>query len=179
MTSESILLSVDGKTPQIAEDCYVAPGAAVVAEVALESEATVWFGAVLRGDDAPITVGRRTNVQDNAVVHADPDFPTVIGADVTIGHGAIVHGATLEDRCLVGMGAVVMNGAVIGAGALVAGGAVVSPDTRIPPGMLAVGVPAKAVREVTDAERTSTADGVETYRERGHRYARGAAPIRP
>jgi len=120
--------------------------------VVLEEEASVWFGAVLRGDIEPIRVGPRTNVQDRAVLHTDAGFPTTIGAGVTIGHGATLHGCTVGDGALVGMGAIVLNGAVVEPGAMVGAGALVPAGRRIPGGMLATGVPARVVRPLTREE---------------------------
>jgi carbonic anhydrase/acetyltransferase-like protein (isoleucine patch superfamily) len=135
----------------VAPTAFVAPNAVLVGDVTLADQASVWYGAVLRGDIEPITVGPRTNIQDGTVVHVDIDFPTRIGADVTIGHRAVIHGCTIEDGALIGMGAVVLSGAVVGAGALVAAGAVVRERFVVPPRALVAGVPAKVVGEVDDA----------------------------
>ncbi|MCW5851633.1 MAG: gamma carbonic anhydrase family protein [Anaerolineae bacterium] len=139
-------------TPQIDPTAFVAPTATVLGDVALAEEASVWFGAVLRGDNDAIRVGARTNIQDQAIIHVDPDAPVTIGADVTVGHRAIIHGATVEDGCLIGMGAIVLNSAVVGAGSIVGAGAVVREREIIPPRSLVVGIPAKVVRQLTDAQ---------------------------
>ena len=137
----------------IAGNAFVAPGAVVRGEVHLGEQSSIWFNAVVRGDTESIRVGRRSNIQDLCVVHADPGFPTWIGDDVTIGHAAVIHGATVHDGALVGIRAVVLNGAVVGAGSIVGAGAVVTEGTQIAPGQLVVGIPARAVREVTEADR--------------------------
>ncbi len=147
---------------------WVAPGAHVIGQVRLGAGVGVWFGAVVRGDNAAIEVGARTNVQENAVLHVDPGTPLHVGAGVTIGHGAIVHGCTLGDNVLVGMGAVVMNRAVVGQDSLVAAGAVVTEGKMFPPGSLIVGSPARVVRALTEVEveglRRSAAHYVENWK---------------
>ncbi len=139
-------------TPQIDPSAFVAPTATVIGDVALAEESSVWFGAVLRGDNDAIRVGARSNIQDQAIIHVDPGVPVTIGADVTVGHRAIIHGATVEDGCLIGMGAIVLNGAVVGAGSIVGAGAVVREGEQIPPRSLVVGIPAKVVRQLADAQ---------------------------
>ena len=147
---------------------WVAPNAFVIGQVRLGAGVGVWFGAVLRGDNAAIEVGARTNVQENAVLHVDPGTPLSIGAGVTVGHGAIVHGCTLGDNVLVGMGAIVMNRAVVGPDSLVAAGAVVTEGKMFPPGSLIVGSPARVVRALTEVEveglRRSAAHYVENWK---------------
>ncbi|HND52897.1 MAG TPA: gamma carbonic anhydrase family protein [Pirellulaceae bacterium] len=134
---------------------FVAPGAVVLGDVRIGAESSVWYNAVVRGDTESIVIGRQTNVQDGCVLHADPGFPCVLGDRVTVGHGAVVHGAIVEDGVLVGMKAVVMNGARVGAGSIVGVGAVVVEGMRIPPGSLVVGVPARVKRSIEphDQER--------------------------
>lgn len=131
------------------ETVYLAPGAIVVGDVTIGAESSVWFNAVLRGDCERIVVGKQSNIQDCCVLHADPGFPCTVGNGVTVGHGAVVHGATVEDNVTIGMKAVVMNGARIGANSIVGVGAVVTEGTEIPPNSLAVGVPAKVKRELS------------------------------
>jgi carbonic anhydrase/acetyltransferase-like protein (isoleucine patch superfamily) len=146
------LITVDGHTPIVDDAAWIAPGAVVAGRVTIGAESAVWYTTVVRADMETVTVGTGTNLQDGTVVHADPGFPAVIGDDVTVGHRAVVHGCTVEDECLVGMGAVIMNGAVVGRGSLIAAGAVISQGTEIPPGSLVAGVPAKVRREVTEDE---------------------------
>jgi carbonic anhydrase/acetyltransferase-like protein (isoleucine patch superfamily) len=159
-----------GVSPRIAPDAFVAPGATLVGDVTVEAGASIWFAAVLRGDGAAIRIGRDTNVQDGAVLHSDPDFPVRVGAHVSIGHRAVVHGCTVEDDCLIGMGAIVLNGAVVGRGSLVAAGAVVLEGTAVPPDSLVAGVPAKVKRPVTDAERERIRSGAASYVSRSATY---------
>jgi carbonic anhydrase/acetyltransferase-like protein (isoleucine patch superfamily) len=131
---------------------YVAPNAALVGQVHIAAQASVWFGCVLRGDDAPIIIGARTNVQDLTVIHADAGQPCTLGEGVTIGHRGVLHSTTVEDGALVGIGAVVLNGAIVGREALVGAGAVVTEGMVIPPRHLVLGAPARVVRELTDEE---------------------------
>ena len=119
MTHEALITGVGGREPKVDPEAFVAPTASVVGDVTLEAGASVWYGAVLRGDVESISVGAGSNVQDNCTLHADPGFPVRVGERVSIGHNAVVHGATVEDDCLIGMGATVLNGAVIGAGSLI------------------------------------------------------------
>lgn len=158
--------------PQIGEACFIAPSATVVGRVTLGREVSVWFGAVLRGDSAPLSLGDRVNVQDGAVLHADDGFPLQIGPDVTIGHQAMVHGCTVEAGCLIGIQAVVMNGAVIGAGSLVGAGALVTEGKVFPPRSLIVGSPAKLLRELTVEESERLKLSAAHYARNGARYSR-------
>jgi carbonic anhydrase/acetyltransferase-like protein (isoleucine patch superfamily) len=152
--------------PEVADSAWVAPGAYVVGDVRLGEEASVWYGAVLRGDTEPIRVGARTNIQDGCVLHADPGYPAIIGEDCVVGHKAIVHGCVVEDGCLIGMGATLLNGAKIGAGSIVAAGALVPENKEFPPHSVIVGIPAKRVRDVTEEQTEDIARGVRTYVER-------------
>ena len=153
MTQKALITGIGGKDPKVDAESFVAPTASVVGDVTLHAGASVWYGAVLRGDVERISVGADSNVQDNCTLHADPGFPVTVGERVSIGHNAVVHGATVEDDCLIGMGATVLNGAVIGAGSLVAAQALVPQGMRVPPGSLVAGVPAKVKRELTEEER--------------------------
>lgn len=160
--------------PTIDSSAFVAEGAALVGDVTVGAQASVWFGAVMRGDTDHLELGERSNLQDNAVVHADPGSPAIIGAGVSIGHGAVVHGARVEDDCLIGMNATVLNRAVIGRESLVAAGAVVLEDTVIPPRSLVAGVPGKVRRELTDDEVAGIRRNAAGYVERAQRYANPA-----
>jgi len=131
---------------------FVAANAIVTGDVTFGPDAGVWFGCVVRGDDAPLSIGARTNIQDLTMIHADTGVPNVIGADVTVGHRCVLHGARIEDRCLIGMGSVLLGGSIIGAESLIAAGAVVKEGFRVPPRSLVAGVPGKIVRALTDAE---------------------------
>ena len=161
-----------GTGPDVAEDAWIAPDAHVIGDVTLGAGVGVWFGAVLRGDNEPMAVGARTNVQEHAVVHSDPGFPARIGEDVTIGHRAIVHGCTIGDRTLVGMGAIVLNGARIGADCLVGAGALVTEGKAFPDGSLIVGAPARAVRELDETARAALLESAGHYVGNARRFRR-------
>lgn len=158
---------------------YVAPTAVVLGDVKLAAEASVWFGAVLRGDSEAIRVGRRTNIQDGAILHADPGYPCILGEGVTVGHGAIVHGATVEDDCLIGMRSVVMNGARIGQGSIVGAGSVVPEGMQVPPGSVVLGMPAKIRRQATAEDRERIAHAARHYVEAAAIYRQQAGGSQP
>jgi carbonic anhydrase/acetyltransferase-like protein (isoleucine patch superfamily) len=143
------IITLDGVTPQIGADVYLAPTATLIGDVQIGDRATVWFGAVLRGDAARIEIGAETSIQDNVVVHCAAQLPTIVGDRVTVGHGAVLEGCVIEDGSLIGMGVVVLQHARVGAGSLVAAGAVVSERTEIPSGVLAAGVPARVKKELS------------------------------
>jgi carbonic anhydrase/acetyltransferase-like protein (isoleucine patch superfamily) len=149
---EPLILTVNGHAPNLHPQSWVAPNATVVGHVTAGPKASIWYGAVLRAEFEPIEIGEGSNLQDNVTVHVDPGFPATIGAGVSVGHNAVLHGCTVEDGCLIGMGAVVLNGARIGAGSLVAAGAVVGQGAVIPPGSLVAGVPGKVKRELSEDE---------------------------
>ena len=167
----ALILPLGGKVPQIAPDAYLAPNATIIGDVTIGSEASIWFGAVLRGDDEAIVIGARSNVQDNAVVHADIGFPTIVGEDVTIGHGAIVHGARVGDGALIGMGSTLLNGASIGAESVVGANALVSEGKSFPARSLILGVPGKLARELDTDAAAHGRIGAEHYVARGKRYS--------
>lgn len=162
---------LDDLIPEIAADAWVAPGARVMGRVALRAAASVWFNAVLRGDNELIEIGERSNVQDGCVLHTDPGFPLTIGADCTIGHGAILHGCTIGEGSLIGMGAVVLNGAKIGKGCLIGAKSLIPEGKVIPDGSLVMGVPGKVVRELT-------AEAIAGLRQSAARYVANAARFR-
>ncbi|HET7584135.1 MAG TPA: gamma carbonic anhydrase family protein [Gemmatimonadaceae bacterium] len=150
-------------TMQIDPTAYVHPRATVIGNVTLGARASVWPGAVLRADNAPIAVGADSNVQDGVIVHVDEGVPVSVGARVTIGHGAIVHGATVEDDCLIGMGAILLNGVHVGTGSVVAAGAVCTEGFAIPPDSVVAGVPARVVKQTDAAIRARIRLGAEHY----------------
>lgn len=152
--AEPLITAIAGRVPEIHPAAFVAPNAVVIGSVAIAEGASIWYGAVLRGDAESIAVGAGSNIQDNCTLHSDPGFPLVVGERVTVGHNAVLHGCTVEDDVLVGMGAVVLNGARVGTGSLVAAGAVVPQGMQIPAGSLVAGVPAKVRRELTKEERS-------------------------
>jgi carbonic anhydrase/acetyltransferase-like protein (isoleucine patch superfamily) len=145
----------DGNKPNLHEKSYVADGAKVIGDVTLGEYGSIWYNAVVRGDVNKITIGRYTNIQDNAVLHVAEDYSCDIGDFVTVGHGAILHACKVEDYCLIGMGAVVLDGAVIGQGSIIAAGAVVTPRTKIPPFSLVTGVPGKAVKQLPEETKAA------------------------
>jgi len=157
-------------TPDIHPSAFVAPNATLIGDIVLAEDTSVWFGAVLRGDNDAIRIGPRSNIQDGAILHVDADVAVTIGADVTVGHCAIIHGATVEDGSLIGMGSIVLNGAVIGAGSIVGAGAVVREGEIIPPRSLVVGVPAKVVRQLSDAQVAENLASAARYVANGRAY---------
>jgi carbonic anhydrase/acetyltransferase-like protein (isoleucine patch superfamily) len=161
--------------PTIADDVFIAPGAVIIGDVTILEGASIWYNAVVRGDTAPIVIGRRTNVQDNCTLHVDADAPLTIGDDCTVGHGAVVHGATVANRVLVGMKAVVLSHAQIGADTIIGACALVSEYKQIPPGALAVGIPAKVARPLKPEEAEQILSSAAVYHERAriHRESIG------
>lgn len=149
---------------------YAATNAILTGDVTLGRDSGVWFGCVLRGDDAPLVVGARTNVQDLTMIHADPGVPNVIGSEVTIGHRCVLHGARVEDGCLIGMGAILLAGTVVGAESLIAAGAVVREGFVVPPRSLVAGVPGRILRPLTDAEVASIRASAEGYVQKFRQY---------
>ncbi len=165
------LLAFQDATPSVDATAWIAENATLVGRVTVRAGASVWFGAVMRGDTDDLELGEGSNLQDNVVVHADPGSPAIIGAGVSVGHGAVIHGCRIEDDCLIGMNATVLNGAVIGAGSLVAAGSVVLEGTVVPPRSLVAGVPAKVRRELSDDELVAVRGNAVHYVERAARYA--------
>jgi carbonic anhydrase/acetyltransferase-like protein (isoleucine patch superfamily) len=162
--------SLGNRTPQIDATAYIADGAQLIGDVAVGSGASVWFNAILRGDTEQISVGTGSNIQDGAILHADPGFPCTVGAGVVAGHGAILHGCEIGDDCLIGMGAIILNGARIASGSIVAAGAVVPEGKEFPPRSLIMGVPAKVVREATAQDLAQIAASARHYQERAQLY---------
>src|SRR4051794_40340485 len=152
------LLTVNDSTPTLADDVFVASNAVVAGKVTLGPKSSIWYGCVLRAELEPIVIGASSNIQDLTVVHTDPGSPVTVGERVTVGHRVVLHGCTIEDDVLIGMGAIVMNDAVVGAGAVIAAGAVVTSGTQVPPGTLAAGIPAKTLdRPVPEVPRANVA----------------------
>src|SRR5471032_834831 len=165
--------ALDGVTPQIAADCWIAPDAVLIGKVRLLAGASIWFGAVLRGDNDWITIGPDSNVQDHSIIHADPGQPVTIGRGVTIGHRVIVHSAEVGDHSLIGMGAVLLNRARIGAKSLVGAGALVTEGKVFEDGKLILGTPAKAMRDLTAQQIQGLEMSAATYVANAARYAAG------
>jgi len=171
-----MIYTLDGLTPRLGRDVYVAPNATVVGDVELGDEASIWFGAVLRGDVERLVIGPRSNVQDNSILHSDPGFPLTLGENVTVGHGVILHGCTIGDGSLIGMGASVLNDARIGRNCLIGANALITEGKEYADGTLIVGSPARAVRPLTPEELSRMASSAERYVERGRIYRKGLSP---
>lgn len=163
MIDGGLVLDLGERRPEIDPDAWLAPHSVVSGSVRIGAGTSIWYGVSVRGDHAQVTLGENVNLQDNVVVHADPDYPTTVADDVSVGHGAVIHGCTIGSGTVVGMGAVVMNGATIGTGCLVAGGAVVLEGTEVPDGSLVAGVPAKVRRQLTDDEQAGLRLGIQRY----------------
>lgn len=168
-----MIYALEGFLPTIAASAWIAPDANVIGKIVVEEEASIWFGATLRGDNEEIRVGRGSNVQENCVLHTDMGFPLVIGPDCTIGHKAMLHGCTVGEGTLVGMGATILNGAKIGRGCLIGAGALITEGKVIPDGSLVMGAPGRVVRELDEAGRARLLASAEGYRRNARRFAAG------
>ena len=166
-----MFLSFCGKSPRNEGAAFVAPNATVQGDVILKAGSTVWYGAVLRGDDGQLIIGENSNVQDNAVLHTGPGLDVTVGRGTSVGHGAVVHGCTVGDGCLIGMHATILNGAVIGDGCLIAAGALVPENMQVPAGSLVIGVPGKVVRPVSAAQADAIKANEEEYLELARAHA--------
>src|ERR1700687_5558922 len=166
-----------GKRPQIHKDAYIAPPAVLCGDVVIEAGASVWFGAVLRGDEAQIRVGEGSNVQDNAVIHCSTNLPTIIERNVTVGHSALLEGCVVEEGSLVGMGAIMLQRSRLGAGSLLAAGAVLGEGSEIPPGHLAAGVPATIKKPLGGSSRRGVGMAAQKYQERAVTYREKLKPV--
>ncbi|MBC2670865.1 gamma carbonic anhydrase family protein [Novosphingobium piscinae] len=178
------ILPFAGKVPRIADSAFIAPGCRIIGDVEIGADASIWYNCVIRGDVNRVVIGARTNVQDGTVIHCDspeprrPEgFPTLIGADVLIGHMAMIHGCTLADRAFVGLGAIVMSGAAIDCDGMLAAGALLTPGKRIGPRQLWGGRPAAPMRDLTDAALADMREGVSHYVENGRRHAAEIAAV--
>ena len=165
-----LIVSYEGVRPRLAATVYVAPGATVIGDVEVGGESSIWFGAVIRGDFNKATIGQRTNIQDRCVVHVDLLTPTTIGSGVTVGHAAVIHGCTLEDGCLIGVRATILDNAVVGRQAFIAAGAVVSPGTRVGARELWGGVPAKRLRDLTGDDLARMVQAADSYVRHARQY---------
>lgn len=172
------LWALDGVAPEIDADiAWIAPTAVLVGKVIVRADAGIWFGVVARGDNEPITIGARTNVQENAVLHTDMGYPLSIGEGCTIGHKAMLHGCTIGDNTLIGMGATVLNGASIGSNCLIGAGALITEGKHIPDGSLVVGAPGKVVRQLDDAAMAGLRKSAEAYVRNARRFAAGLVDV--
>jgi carbonic anhydrase/acetyltransferase-like protein (isoleucine patch superfamily) len=164
---------------RIHPSAYIAPTAAVMGQVTLEEDSSVWYGAIIRADLAPVVIGAQSNIQDGSVVHVDEDLPCVVGPRVGVGHRAILHGCTIEEECLIGMGAVLLNEVHIGAGSVIAAGAVVPERMRVPPRSLVIGVPGRIVRAVDAALAERVTATWKHYVELARSHRSGRYPLEP
>ena len=169
--------SLDGMTPELDPDAWIAPGAHVIGNVTLAAGVGVWFGCTLRGDNEPMRIGANTNVQENCVFHSDPGFPLTVGTGCTIGHKAMLHGCTIGDNTLIGMGATVLNGAVIGRNCLIGAGALITEGKVIPDNSLVMGAPGKVVRQIDEAGARMLAASAAHYVANMRRFRAGLAEI--
>ena len=167
-----MLISYKGKTPEIHESCFVAENASVIGDVTIGANCSVWFGAVIRGDEDGIVIGEGSNIQDNAVLHCNVGVPIKIGNNVTVGHNAIVHGATIGDNVIVGMGSIVMDGVQVGADSMIGAGAVCTENMIIPNGSVVVGIPAKIIKNTEEFNHSNAMVNASAYMEMAEEYAK-------
>jgi carbonic anhydrase/acetyltransferase-like protein (isoleucine patch superfamily) len=173
-----MIYALDDISPEIAASAWVAETAVLIGKIVVEDEASIWFGAVLRGDNEEIRIGRGSNLQENSVLHTDMGYPLSIGANCTIGHKAMLHGCTIGEGSLIGMGATVLNGAKIGKGCLIGAGALITEGKEIPDGSLVMGAPGKVVRMLDDAARARLIKSAEGYQANARRFAKGLTRIK-
>ncbi|MEY4761379.1 MAG: hypothetical protein RLZZ200_1235 [Pseudomonadota bacterium] len=171
-----MIYDYDGHQVEISAQVYVAPSADVIGKVKLGNGSSIWFGAVLRGDNDWIVVGEGSNVQDGSIVHTDPGLPVLIGRNVTVGHGVMLHGCEIGEGSLIGNRAVVLDGAKIGRNCLVAAGALVTPNMQVPDGSVVMGAPGKVVRQLAEKDLARLAHGAEAYQHKSADYARKLVP---
>lgn len=162
-----MIKTIMGKTPSIHESCFIAENAAIVGDVVIGENSNIWYSTVIRSEWQPTVIGKNTNIQENSTIHIDHNFPTTIGDDVTVGHNCIIHGCTLGNNVLVGMGSTILNGAEIGENTIIGAGSLVTQNKKFPSGVLCMGVPAKVVRELTAEEIESIKESAKTYVELG------------
>ncbi|MGD6833935.1 gamma carbonic anhydrase family protein [Sutcliffiella halmapala] len=165
-----MLYRYGGKEPNVDSSVFVAPGAHIIGDVTIGEESTVWFNAVLRGDEGPITIGKKCSIQDNVTAHLYEGFPLVIEDEVTVGHNAILHGCTVQKRCIVGMGATILDGAEIGEESIIGANTLIPSGKKIPPRSLVVGSPGKVIREITDKDVELIQLSIDTYVQKGKEY---------
>ena len=174
-----MLYELDGVSPVVSEKgAWVAPSASVMGNVHLADEASVWFNATLRGDNDPIRIGKRSNIQDNSVLHTDVGMPLTIGENVTVGHLVMLHGCTIGDNALIGMGATILNGAKVGSNCLVGAGSLITEGKEFPDGVLIVGSPARVVRELKPEEMTMLQASAQIYVDNATRFSKGLKPVK-
>lgn len=165
-----MIKTYEGKIPTIHSSCYIAESADIIGDVKIVEMANIWFGAVIRGDINSITIGKNTNIQDNCVLHVEKNSPLYIGDDVTVGHGAILHGCSIGNGSLIGMGSIVLNNAIIGTQTLVGAGSLIPEGKHIPDGVLCMGSPVKIIRELTDEEKQKLTESATKYVTLSNKY---------
>ncbi|MEL6571055.1 MAG: gamma carbonic anhydrase family protein [Pseudomonadota bacterium] len=171
-----MIYSLDGVSPTVDAEAWIAPGCHVIGNVTLAARSSVWFGTTIRGDNEPIAVGEGSNIQENSVLHTDPGCPLTIGPNCTIGHKAMLHGCTIGEQSLIGMGATVLNGATIGRNCLIGAGALITEGKTIPDGSLVMGVPGKVVRELDEAAIKGLLQSALHYQQNASRFRAGLTP---
>lgn len=172
-----MIIKYNGKEPEIQQSVYMSPGTYAIGDVSISDNSSVWFGAVLRGDEAAIKIGKRTNIQDNAVIHTDKGQPAIIGDDVTVGHNAVIHSCEIKDNSIIGMGAVVLNGAVISEGCIVAAGAVVKANTVVPKNSLVAGAPAVVKKKIDSGVVEKNRENAKVYTLLAEEYKKNCEKI--
>ncbi|MCA1319563.1 gamma carbonic anhydrase family protein [Bacillus tianshenii] len=165
-----MLYRYGGKDPNVDSSVFIAPGAHIIGDVTIGEESTVWFNAVLRGDEGPISIGKKCSIQDNVTAHLYEGFPLVIEDEVTVGHNAILHGCTVKKRCIIGMGATILDGAEIGEESIIGANTLIPSGKKIPPRSLVVGSPGKVIREITDKDVELIQLSIDTYVQKGKEY---------
>lgn len=172
-----MLYELDGMIPQLGENAWVAPNAAIIGDVKIMAGASVWFNSVIRGDSGQLLIGERSNIQDGSVLHTDEGVEMVVGAGVTVGHKVMLHGCRIADNVLIGMGSVIMNNATIGTDSIVGAGSLVPEGKEIPGGVLVLGSPARVIRQLTDQEKQLIRLSAEHYAENAKRFSAGLKPV--
>jgi carbonic anhydrase/acetyltransferase-like protein (isoleucine patch superfamily) len=175
LLEETILIQTEFRPELIHPTVFIAPGAVVVGEVTLEAEVSVWFNATLRGDTTPVTIGPGSNIQEGCILHADPGFPAIIGAGVTVGHGAVVHGARIGDNTLIGIRSVLLNGVIVGENCIVGACALLTEGKEYPPGSLILGIPARVIRPLTPEEIERNRLSARGYVEKARAFKAGSS----
>lgn len=172
-----MIFKLDNDTPNIDESCFIAPSASVIGQVNMAENSSVWFNCVLRADNEPINIGKNSNVQDGSVLHVDPTFPINIGENVIVGHKVMLHGCTIGDNTLIGMNAVILNGATIGKNCIIGANALVTEGTNIPSGSMALGSPAKVVKQLDEPTKELLKGGAQHYVHNSARYKKGLSQV--
>ena len=158
-----MIIDFEGKTPKIDKSSFIAENATVIGDVTIGKNVGIWYNAILRGDVAPITIGDNTNIQDGSVIHCDVGIPTLVGENVTVGHNVMLHACKIGNNSLIGIGSIVLDGSVVGENSIIGAGAVVTPGTKIPPYSMALGIPAKVVKKITEEEADKLVEHAEEY----------------